>query len=84
MKESFDEHVRKMVLKKISDYRLTRRNFVAGFQKNMSVLEENGPAILKLEMERFLPRPYQQLFQEKYKLMTAEVAKELKEFLTGV
>lgn len=77
MKIPFDPKTRELIQMKISDYGSDLSKFKNGFKKNFSILEEKGLAILKTEMERFLPQTYQEAFKERY----PEILKKVREAL---
>jgi predicted nucleotidyltransferase component of viral defense system len=83
----FDGKAREMAGKKTEDYGLGPLAFLKGFRKNLTVLEEKGLEILELEMSRFLPPAYQNVFREKYASVVERVQGELggfyKEFRKG-
>jgi len=79
-----NEDVKRMLEKKISDYDLTMEKFMLKFQENLALLEKNGAAILRGEMNKFLPLAYRNLFEDKYPDICEEelniLNKLLKEF----
>lgn len=68
-----DESVKKLVLLKLSDYRLKRADFVSRFDANLRLLKEQGTAFLAAEMDRFLPTPHRALFKEQYPALLKQV-----------
>ncbi|MBE0477792.1 nucleotidyl transferase AbiEii/AbiGii toxin family protein [Candidatus Aerophobetes bacterium] len=61
-----NEDVKRMLEQKISDYRLTKEKFMLKFQENLILLKKNGTAIIREEMDKFLPLAYRNLFKDKY------------------
>ena len=80
MKIPFDQEAKELVYRKVTDYHSTPRAFQEGFGKNLSLLDQKGLAIFKMEMERFLPLAYQKTFQEKYPEILRTVQETLKKF----
>jgi len=80
MRLSVNERVRDLVAKKRRDYGLPWASFAAKFKRNLSVLEKEGVAILRTEMEQFLPLPHQGLFKGRYEEISRAVLKVLKDF----
>lgn len=80
MKVPFDAETKEWVRKKVADYGSNSSEFKKGFKKNFMTLEQKGSAILKAEMERFLPQAYQEVFKEKYPEILEKVRKALGEF----
>lgn len=76
-----DEKVKKMLRKKISDYKIGIRKFKFKFHKNLSLLKKNGVLILKTEMDRFLPAEYRNLFKSKYSKICKDEAETLEKLL---
>jgi predicted nucleotidyltransferase component of viral defense system len=79
-----EDHVRKMSLKKVEDYGAKKLGFLKAFQSRLSRLSKEGPQILKLEMDRFLPLSYRRMFQPRYEQMNGEIAKFLGDFYEAV
>jgi len=61
-----NKEILRMVKKKISDYNLSTAEFFRGLEKNIFLLKKKGKVILKKEMERFLPKNYQNLSASRY------------------
>lgn len=78
---SINEDIKNMLKRKISDYNLSIHEFKAKFQRNLSLLEKNGVAILKGEMDKFLPSAYRNLFKSKYSEICEEELKILSKLL---
>jgi len=78
---SVDKNIKRMLEKKISDYSLSMQEFMLKFQKNLTLLEKNGVAILKQEMDKFLPLAYRNLFKAKYSDICKEEVKILSKLL---
>jgi len=66
MKIDLTSEVIDMVAKKLSDYNLSRENFIVDFDKKLIILEKQGNNILRQEMERFLSLPYRQAFKQNW------------------
>ncbi|MBU1122170.1 MAG: nucleotidyl transferase AbiEii/AbiGii toxin family protein [Candidatus Omnitrophica bacterium] len=66
MKIVLTSEVIDMVDKKLSDYNLSRANFITDFNKKLIVLKKQGGNILRQEMERFLPLDYRQAFKKNW------------------
>ena len=79
-----DKEGETLVKKKIADYGFTPREFKDRYQKNLSLFREKGNEILVLEMERFLPRSYQESYKEEYAKVTGHVLKLLNRFYDEV
>jgi len=73
-----DDNVIKMCRNKISDYGLALDEFIAKYQKNYSLLQEEGHAILKEEMDEFLPLAYKKLYKTDYRMVCDEALKAIK------
>jgi predicted nucleotidyltransferase component of viral defense system len=80
MKQMVNQAVKQMVVRKISDYRSRPILFLNRFRKNLSILKTRGAAILKMEMEKFLPMAYQKAYREQYPMIIERVGKSLMEF----
>jgi len=83
MNLAVDEKVLGLVKKKISDYRSSADVFAVKFKKNLSIFEKEGAAVLKTEMERFLPSTYQDQFRQEYRTIAALVSGLLRSFFEG-
>lgn len=83
MRLSVNERVKGLVAKKRRDYGLPRASFAAKFKRNLSILEKEGAALLRTEMDRFLPLAYQDLFKDRYDEISGAVLKVLKDFSAG-
>ena len=66
MKIVLTSEVIDMVDKKLSDYNLSRENFIADFDKKLIVLKKQGKDILCQEMKRFLPMAYRQALKKSW------------------
>lgn len=75
---AIDDNVIKMCKSKISDYGLILDEFLAEYQKNCILLQEDGHAILKKEIDKFLPSAYKNLYKADYHKVCGEVLKILK------
>ncbi len=84
LNQSVNEEVKRMALRKVVDYHSNQSDFLDRFRKNLSILEERGPAILRTEMEKFLPSAYQKLYREKYPAIAKEIWEVLNDFYGGV
>jgi predicted nucleotidyltransferase component of viral defense system len=78
---ALDPQVKRWVGRKVSDYRIGPAAFRKGFGRNLDILREQGPAILRTEMERFLPAPHRDLFREQFPGIARFVWKTLARFL---
>ncbi len=76
-----DKDIKGMLEKKISDYSLSLQEFTLKFQKSLTILEKNGVAILRQEMDKFLPLAYRNLFKTKYSDICKEEVKILSKLL---
>lgn len=76
---TIDKNVKEMAKKKVSDYGLVSEEFLKKFNENLYTLKEKGEKILELEMEKFLPFEYQEMFRNQYK----EVSDRVYEILKG-
>jgi predicted nucleotidyltransferase component of viral defense system len=82
LQTGIDDNVVKMCKAKISDYGLTADEFAAKYKKNYSLLQNEGPGILKDEMDKFLPLAYRKLYKPGYGVVCGkvlEVVRALKE-----
>jgi len=66
LKISLNNETIDMVRKKISDYNLKKKDVLSSFQKKMQTLEEEGAQIFHNEMNKFLPSPYRETFENQY------------------
>lgn len=78
-----DPQVRRWVRKKVSDYRIGPAAFRKGFRRNLDILRERGAAILRVEMERFLPAAHRDLFREQFPEIAQTVREALARFLAA-
>ena len=76
----WDEGTKTMARKKAGDYRLRAEDFASGFKRNLAVLEKRGAAILKAEMDLFLPQAYRNAYKNRYEAVAGGVLKVLAHF----
>jgi len=81
---AMDERVREMALKKIRDYGAKKDDFVSNLSQRINILAKEGGRILKVEMDRFLPVAYRNVFQAKYPEISLEIGKTLSSFYDGI
>lgn len=78
-----DRQVERWVRRKISDYRIEPAAFRKGFGRNLDVLRKRGAAILRMEMDRFLPAEHRELLRDRFPEITRTVHGLLTRFRAG-
>ncbi len=81
--QSVTPSVRRMVGRKLLDYRLGPARFSARFRENLSILKGKGAALLRMEMDRFLPKTYRDLYGDRYPEISRAVSQVLADFIEG-
>lgn len=66
LQTKIDDNVVKMCKVKLSDYGLIKSEFASKYKKNYLLLRDKGSAVMKDEMDKFLPLAYRKLYNTGY------------------